>query len=178
MHRVQIVCTKSIKLGRKILNNLYFLESFGKTTLLQYHPWYKSSEARFVKRHHDKLMIKQLIELLGYFIKKQNLYQTFLQYPEGHDSSRATTAFLARKWRERWSEAVQNIDFSHFSRVAWSRLNDLTGGSRQSPHQCPVLANAIARQLVKNEKYEDVHANRETFRLVMQQLSDLWRATL
>ena len=54
----------------------------------------------------------------------ENLYQTFLQHPEGHESKRAATALLIRldrKWRDRWSEAVQNIDFSHSSRVAGVR---------------------------------------------------------
>ena len=54
-------------------------------------------------------------------------------------------------------------------------LNNLTGGSRQSPCQYPVSANAIASQLVKNGKYEG--ANREISRSVMQELSDLGRAT-
>ena len=78
-------------------------------------------------------------------------------YPEGHDSSRADTALLARldrKRRDRWSETVQNIDFSHFSGVAWSTLNNFTARSRQSPRQSPVSANAIASQLVKTRKYE------------------------
>ena len=108
----------------------------------------------------------------------ENLYQTFLQYPEGHESSRAATALLARldrKRRDRWSETVQNIDFSHSSRVAWSTLNILTGRSRQSSHQCPVSANAIACQLVKIGKHEG--ANREISRSVMQELPDLRRAT-
>ena len=48
-----------------------------------------------------------------------------------------------------WSEVVQNIDFSHSSRVAWSTLNNLIGTSRQSPRQCSVSANATANQLVK-----------------------------
>ena len=108
----------------------------------------------------------------------ENLYQTFLQYPEGHESSRAATALFAKldkKRRNRWSEAVQNIDFSHSSLVAWSTLNNLTGRSRQSSRQCLVLANAEASQLVKTGKYEG--ANREISRSVMQELSDLWRAT-
>ena len=82
----------------------------------------------------------------------KSLYQTFLQYPKGHESGRAATALLARldkKRRDRWSEAVQNIDFSHSSRVAWSILNNLTDRSRQSFRQYPVSANAIASQLVK-----------------------------
>ena len=82
----------------------------------------------------------------------ENLYQTFLQFSEGHDSSSAATALLARldrKQRDRWSEAVQNIDFSHSIPVAWSTLYNLTSRSRQSPRQCRVSANAIAGQLVK-----------------------------
>ena len=104
----------------------------------------------------------------------ENLCQTFLQYPEGHESSRTATALLARldrKRRDRWSEAVQNIVFSHSSREAWSTLNNLNCRSRQSPRQCPVSANAIANHLVKNGKYED--ANRKISRFVMQELSDL-----
>ena len=46
------------------------------------------------------------------------------------------------------------LKLSSSSRVAWSTLNNLTGKSRQSLRQCPVSANAIASQLVKNGKYE------------------------
>ena len=85
----------------------------------------------------------------------ENLYQTFLQYLEGHESRRAATALLTkldRKRRDRWSEAVQNVNFS--SRIAWSTLSNLTGRLRQSPRQYPVSANAIPKQLIKNGKYE------------------------
>ena len=87
----------------------------------------------------------------------ENLYQTFLQYPEGHESSRVAAALLARldrKRRNRWSEAVQNIDFLHSSRVAWSTLNNVTGRSRQSPRQCPDSTNAIASQLAKKREIQ------------------------
>ena len=73
------------------------------------------------------------------------------------------------------SEAVQNIDFSHSSLVAWSTLNNLSGRSRQSPRQCLVLANAETSQLVKTGKYEG--ANREISHSVTQELSDRWRDT-
>ena len=49
----------------------------------------------------------------------ESLYKTFLQSPQGDDSSLAATALLAkldRKRRDRWSEAVRSIDFSHSSR--------------------------------------------------------------
>ena len=82
---------------------------------------------------------------------------------------------LDRKRRDRWFDAIQNINSSHYSRVAWSTLNNLTGRSRQCPCQCLVSANAIASQLVKYGKYDG--ANRDISRSVMQKLSDLWRAT-
>ena len=108
----------------------------------------------------------------------KNLYQMFLQSPEGSDSSRAASALLSRldrKRRDRWSEAVQTIDFCHSSRKAWSILNNLTGRSRRSPRHCAVLANVIASVLVNNGKYEDI--DRKSSRLVSQKVSDLWRAS-
>ena len=109
----------------------------------------------------------------------ESLYKTFLQSPQGDDSSLAATALLAkldRKLRDRWSEGVRSIDLSHSSRKAWSILNNLTGRSRHFPRHCPVLADAIAsQQLVRNGKYEAV--DRKSSRLVSQEVSDLWRTT-
>ena len=108
----------------------------------------------------------------------ESLYKTFLQFPQEDDSSLAATALLAkldRKQRDRWSEAVRSISFSHSSRKAWGILNNLTGRSRHSPRHCPVSANAIASQLVRNRKYKAV--DRKSSRLVSQEVSDLWRAT-
>ena len=110
--------------------------------------------------------------------KCKSLYRTFLQSPQENDSCLAATALLAklgRKRRDRWSEAVWSIDFSHSSRKVWSILNNLTDRSRRSPRHCPVSADAIASQLVRNGKYET--ADRNSYRLVFQQVSDLWRAT-
>ena len=106
-------------------------------------------------------------------------YKTFLQSPQGDDSSLDAAALLAkldRKRRDRWSETVRSIDFSHSSRKAWSILNNLTGRSRHSPRHCPVSAYAIASQLVRNGKYEA--ADRKSSRPVSQEVSDLWRATI
>ena len=89
----------------------------------------------------------------------ESLYKTFLQSPQGDDSSLAATALLAkldRKRRDQWFEAVRSIDYSHSSRKAWSIMNNLTGRLRRSPRHCPVSADAIASQLVKNERYEAV----------------------
>ena len=84
-------------------------------------------------------------------------------------------ARLDRKPRDRWSEAVQTIDFSHSSCKAWNILNNITGRSRRSPRHCAVSANAIASVLVNNSKYEDI--DRKSSRLVSQEVSDLWRAS-
>ena len=115
----------------------------------------------------------------GPHAKCEALYQTFLQTPAGDQSSRAATAlitWLDKKRRDRWSEAVRNIDFSHSSRKAWSIINNLTGRSRHSPRNCSVSANAIAAQLVRNGKYEGV--DRESSRLISQEVSDRWRALI
>ena len=106
--------------------------------------------------------------------KCESLYKIFLQSPQRDDLSLTATALVAklnRKRRDRWSKAVPSIDFSHSSRKAWSTLNNLTGRSRHSPCHCPVSANAIASQLVRNGKYEAV--DRKSSRLVFQEVSDL-----
>ena len=93
----------------------------------------------------------------------ENLYRTFLQSPEGSDSSRATTALplrLDKKRRDRWSKVVQSLDFSHSIRKAWSILNNLTGRSLRSPRHCAVSAKAIASQLIRNGRYLGI--NRES----------------
>ena len=108
----------------------------------------------------------------------QCLYKTFLQSPQEDNSSLTATALLAkldRKQRDRWFKAVRSIDFSHSSRKAWSILNNLTGRSQHSPHHCPVSADAIASQLVRNDGYKAV--DRKSSQLVSQEVSDLWRAT-
>ena len=107
----------------------------------------------------------------------ESLYKTFLQSPQGDDSSLAATALLAkldRKRRDRWSEAVWSIDFSHSSQKAWSILNNLTGRSRYSLCHCPVSADAIASQQVRNGKYEAV--DHKSSQLVYQKVYDFWRA--
>ena len=108
----------------------------------------------------------------------ESLYKTFLQSPQGYESSLAATDLLGqldRKRRDRWSKAVRSIDFSHSSRKVSSILNNLTIRSRYSPRHCPVSADAFASQLVRNGKYEAIDC--KSSRLVSQEVSDLWRAT-
>ena len=111
-------------------------------------------------------------------VECESLYKTFLQSPQGDGPSLAATALLAkldRKRRDRWYEAVQSFDFSHSSRKAWSILNNLTGRSRHSSGHCPISADAIVSQLVRNGKYEVV--DHKSSRLVSEEVSDLWKAT-
>jgi len=75
---------------------------------------------------------------------------------------------LGQKKQKRWEEAVYSIDFSHSSRKAWRNINKLTGMSRSSFRQCPVSANSITSQLVKDGAHEPT-------RLVNKELSDLWK---
>ena len=79
--------------------------------------------------------------------------------------SRAASSLLSRiqQKQEQWEEDFNSIEFSHSSRKAWRTLNKLTGRSGRSSHLCPVSANSIASQLVKNGAHDN------------KQLSDLWK---
>ena len=73
----------------------------------------------------------------------------------------------------KWEEAVNSINFSHSSQKVWSTINTLTGRSGCSFCLCPVLANSIASQLVKNGARKT--ESRESTRLVNKELSNLWK---
>ena len=106
----------------------------------------------------------------------EQLYQAFLQAPQGRASSTAASVLLAKLDEgrlKRWSELVNNIDLTHSSRLAWNAINNLTGRSRQSYRPCPISANSIASQLVRNGTY--VTKDRESSRLVSKEVSGLWR---
>ena len=86
-------------------------------------------------------------------------YRAFLQSPQRDDPSFPATALLSkldRKRRDRWSTAVQNIDFSHSSQKAWSIFNSLTSKSQHSHCHGLISADAIASQLVRNRRYDAV----------------------
>jgi len=106
----------------------------------------------------------------------ETLYHSFTQAPVGTDSDRGSSSPLSQlgqKKQVRLEEAVNSIDFSHSSRKAWRTINKLTARSRYFFHQCPVSANSIASQLVKNEAHKT--GDRKSTRLVNKQLSDLWK---
>ena len=51
----------------------------------------------------------------------------------------------------------------------------LTGRSRHSSRHCPISADTIGSQIVRNERYEAV--DRKLSQLVSQEVFDFWRAT-
>jgi len=104
----------------------------------------------------------------------ETLYRYFIRAPVGTASDRAALSLLSRlqqKKQERWEEAVNSIDFSHSSHKAWRTINKLTGRSGRSSRVCPVSANSIASQLMKNGAHKT--SDCEPTRLINKQLSDL-----
>ena len=57
--------------------------------------------------------------------------------------------------------------------VGHGPFNNLTGHSRHPPRQCPISANAIFLQLIRNGEYETKDC--ETTRLVRKETSELWK---
>ena len=105
----------------------------------------------------------------------ETLYHSFIRAPVGTASDRAASSLLSRlqQKKEQWEEAVNSIVFSHSSRKAWRTINKLTDRYGRSSRVCPVSANSIASQLVKNGAHKT--SDREPTRLVNKQLSDLWK---
>ena len=106
----------------------------------------------------------------------ETLYRSFVRAPVGTASDRVASTLLSRlqqKKQERWEEPVKSIDFSHSSRKAWRTINKLTCRSGRSFHPCPVSANSIATQPVKNWAHRT--GDRQSTRLVNKELSDRWK---
>ena len=95
-----------------------------------------------------------------------------IRTPVGTASDRGASSLLSRlqQKQERREEAVNFIDFSHSSPKA---RRAITGRSGRSSRVCPISANSIASQLVKNGAHKT--GGREPTRLVNKQLSDLWK---
>jgi len=82
----------------------------------------------FGQRVQDPLLLLSL-SLNGDWIWQSCLVSTFAARPE---------------------EAVNSTNFLHSSQKAWSTISKLTGRSRHSSYLCPISANSIASQLMKN----------------------------
>ena len=100
----------------------------------------------------------------------------FLDAPNGEKSSSAATALLSyldQRSCELWNVAINFIDISHSSLLSWSSLNRLTGRSRHTSRKCPVSANSISSQAVKNRIFSV--RDHESAQLMASEVSDLWR---
>ena len=105
-----------------------------------------------------------------------SFYPTFLDASNREKSSSDATALLShldQRRREWWNEAIDYIDFSHSSLLAWSTLNKLTGRLRHTSHECSISANSITSQIVRNGIFPV--RDRKSVRLVALEVSDLWR---
>jgi len=99
-----------------------------------------------------------------------------MRAPVGTDSDRAASSLLSRleqKKQKRWEETVNSIDYSHSNRKERNIINKLTGRSGRSSRLCPVSANSIASQLVKNGAHRN--GGRGSSRIINKKLSDLWK---
>jgi len=106
----------------------------------------------------------------------ETLYRSFTRAPVGTDSDRVALSLLYRQEQKnqvRWEEAVNSIKFLYSSRKAWSVISKLTGRSGCSSRLCPVSANSIASQLVKNGAHRT--GDREHTSFISKQMSDLWK---
>jgi len=89
----------------------------------------------------------------------ETLYRSFIRAQVGTDTDKPVSSLLSRleqKKQEQWEKVVNSIDFSHFNRKAWSNINKLSGMSGRSSRLCPVSANSIASQLMKNKAHRTV----------------------
>ena len=69
---------------------------------------------------------------------------------------------------------MESVDFTYSSRQAWLTINRLTGRGRTAPGKCPVSANAIASQLVKNGRHK--HCDQSFQRKLMKKMSEKWKS--
>ena len=91
------------------------------------------------------------------------------------ERARADTDLMTRlntKRRERWTETVESIDFTHSSWRAWQTINKLTGQASK-PMPCPITASAIAAQLINNGRFPDM--DKAFTRKISGELEDLSR---
>ena len=102
--------------------------------------------------------------------ESQKKYNEFVnaQSPTEADCNASDLIDLNQNRRQRWEEAVESIDFSHSSRLAWQTFNRLIGLSNR-PKKCPVYPNAIAHQLLCNGRHKNV--DNEATRAVKQEIN-------
>ena len=80
---------------------------------------------------------------------------------------------LNEKRRKRWTKTVESIDFTRSSRRARQTINRLTSRSTATS-KCPISANAIVTQLLKNGRFQ--HVDKDFARRTSHEVNQLSRA--
>ena len=104
-------------------------------------------------------------------MQSAKLYTCPLQAPTGETTDKVALALLNRfdeKRHDRWTEAVNTINFMHL-KLEWNTLCNLTGRNKRLSHPCPISTNSIASQLLKNGVYS------ASARLLNNEITDLWK---
>jgi len=139
-----------------------------------------------ILRRHTRIFAR------AYYLQPKNVSHMAVGRTMCHVGTKSTSPSIAPSSEPQWglnlieplrpyyldlhrsrSDGRNSIDFSHSSRRAWRTINKLTSRSRRSSRLCPVTANSIASQLVKNGAHRT--GGREPTRLVNKQMSDLWK---
>ena len=103
----------------------------------------------------------------------KTLYRSFTWAQEGTDSDRdASYLELNRSRSDGRKQQIPSTSHILAARCG-EPINELTGRSGRSFQQCPISANSIAAQLVKNGAHKT--GDHKPTRLVNKELSDLWK---
>lgn len=106
----------------------------------------------------------------------EHLLRSHTEAQTSEDRDKAADDLFCRlneKRRQRWTETVESIDFTHSSRRGWQTLNKLTGRST-TPAQCPITANSIASLLLSNGRFPN--ADKDFNRTTSARVHELLRA--
>ena len=77
-------------------------------------------------------------------VECEDLLHTHAEAQASVDMDKAADYLFCRlneKWKQRWTETVESIDFTRSSRQAWQTMRKLTGMST-TPVQCHITANS------------------------------------
>ena len=106
----------------------------------------------------------------------EDLLRAYAEAQTNEDRDKATNELFCRlneKRRQRWTETVESIDFTHSSRWMWQTMNKLTGRST-TPAQCPITANFIPSLLLSNGRFPNAH--KDLTRTTLMRVHELHRA--
>ena len=129
---------------------------------------------KIIERVHSIPCTQRKSYILTWDQESQKKYNEFVnaQSPTEADCKASNLiVHLNQNCRQRWKEAVESIEFSNSSHLAWQTFNRPTGHSN-GLKKCPVSPNAIAHQLLCNGHHKNV--KKEATGAVKQEIRQLW----